>query len=592
MDKKIKRYLKIAVTVVIVALFVWFLILYPLTTFRKYEKQMTEAAEKYFVIKPGELPTGERIKTLTLQDLFFGSYIKEDLYIPYTKEPCSLKDSWVKVRKENDEYKYYTYLKCGILSSTIDHKGPTITLNGDEKMTVTRGEKFTDPGVKSVVDNKDGKMSTNKVTVTNNVDTSKTGTYEVNYVAFDSLSNKTEVKRTVEVVERLKSTTEKLLDGSKNFKGNPDNNYIYFSNILFRIIDVDGDNVRIVTNIDIANVNYDGVEKWLNDVFYKHLTDASKKLIVENKYCNMKLSDSNLNATECNSYTGKKKIYIPSITDINKAELDGNNYLKPGTISWTANEKDKNEAYVVRNFFIGSTGNYMSLAEKYNFGVKPVITIKGDALIKDGDGTIDNPFRLDDYTKAKADTPVSERNAGEYVDINGYPFRIIEADSDGTTKVIANFVLSSDSAQTLTSYGDNERIYNPTKKNNIGYFINNKASEYFDTSYFVNKNISVPIYKSDPAYGKEDSVKKYKVKFSAPSTYDMFSAGGNIGESYWFKDSSKDISLANAISNISSYMYGETMTGSFGVRVVGYLKSDVIINSGKGTSDNPYKVSR
>ena len=134
MNKKVKKYFKIIITVVIIALFVWFLIIYPLVSFKGYEKQMKEAAERYFVIKPGELPTGERIKTITLQDLFFGSYIKEDFYIPYTKEPCSLKDSWVKVRKENEEYKYYVYLKCGVLSSTVDHKGPVITLNGDEKM--------------------------------------------------------------------------------------------------------------------------------------------------------------------------------------------------------------------------------------------------------------------------------------------------------------------------------------------------------------------------------------------------------------------------------------------------------------------------
>ena len=28
----------------------------------------------------------------------------------------------------------------------------------------------------------------------------------------------------------------------------------------------------------------------------------------------------------------------------------------------------------------------------------------------------------------------------------------------------------------------------------------------------------------------------------------------------------------------------------FGVRVVGYLKKDVVVNSGKGTIDNPYKI--
>ena len=39
-------------------------------------------------------------------------------------------------------------------------------------------------------------------------------------------------------------------------------------------------------------------------------------------------------------------------------------------------------------------------------------------------------------------------------------------------------------------------------------------------------------------------------------------------------------------------MYGESIMNSFGVRVVGYLKKDATIVSGKGTKDSPYKISK
>ncbi len=591
MNKKVKKYFKIIITVVIIALFVWFLIIYPLVSFKGYEKQMKEAAERYFVIKPGELPTGERIKTITLQDLFFGSYIKEDFYIPYTKEPCSLKDSWVKVRKENEEYKYYVYLKCGVLSSTVDHKGPVITLNGDEKMTITKGDKFEDPGIKSVVDNKDGKIDVKKVETAGTVDTSKTGTYTITYTVLDSLNNKTEVKREVEVVERLKSTVKTLLGDKTSFTGEPENNYIYFSNMLFRIVDMDKDNVRIVSNTDISNVNYNGIEEWLDEVFYKHLNTASKKLIVENKYCNMSVSPENLTATECSSTTGNKKVYIPSIVDVNKAGNTVDNFMEPATMSWLGTAKDKNEAYIVRNFFTNDNSAFLSFDKKYNFGVRPIITIDGNTLIKSGTGTYDDPYYLGDSKKGKPNSLVSERETGEYLKISDYLFRIIETDNDGTTKVIAENSLRQDGANIKTSYADDNKIYNPKEKENVGYYINNRVSEYIDTSYFVNKNITVPIYKEDPAYKEETSTKKYKVKFSAPNTYDMFSAATN-NESYWLINSSKDNKLTNGISEIGAYMYGESIMNSFGVRVVGYLKKDATIVSGKGTKDSPYKISK
>ena len=204
MKSETVKKIKLLITFVIIIGFVWFLVVSPMITFRSNEKKLENAAKRYFELNSRELPTGERVKTVGLNTLYHKSFIEGDLYIPYTHKTCSIENSWVKVKKENNEYKYYTYLECGILSSTIDHKGPEITLNGGNSVTVGKGEKYTDLGVRSVIDNVDGKISTKEVTVKGEVDTSKVGTYEVKYIAFDSLSNKTEVTREVKVVQKLK----------------------------------------------------------------------------------------------------------------------------------------------------------------------------------------------------------------------------------------------------------------------------------------------------------------------------------------------------------------------------------------------------
>ena len=256
MQKKIIKKVKILVVIAIIVGFVWFLVVYPMISFHKNEKMLENAARNYFDLNKRELPTGERVKTVSLKTLYHKAFLEKDVLVPYSKKTCSLDQSWVKVRRENGEYKYYVYLECGVLSSNVDHRGPEIKLNGDSSITVSRGEEYKELGVKSVVDNNDGKLKTDDVTIKGSVDTSKIGTYEISYIAFDNLSNKTTVTRKVEVVQKLYNTVKPLLNGSTNFTGNPEGNYVRLSNILFRIYGVDNNkNVILVTDQDISNVN-------------------------------------------------------------------------------------------------------------------------------------------------------------------------------------------------------------------------------------------------------------------------------------------------------------------------------------------------
>ena len=103
-----------------------------------------------------------------------------------------------------------------MLQSSIDHTGPEIKLNGSEEVTIGLGSKYKEEGVKSVVDNTDGKLDVKDVVIKGNVDTSKVGTYEVEYVAFDSLKNRTSVTRKVNVINNLNSVVKKALNGAKN----------------------------------------------------------------------------------------------------------------------------------------------------------------------------------------------------------------------------------------------------------------------------------------------------------------------------------------------------------------------------------------
>ena len=597
--KKISKKIKFIIVIVLVVCFVWFLILSPMITFHNNEKVLENAARRYFELNPTLLPTGERIKKVSLETLYHGAYLKNDVFIPYTHKTCSVDNSWVKVRRENNDFKYYVYLECGLLSSSIDHKGPTIKLKGDNEITVDLGKEFKDPGVSSLVDNVDGKMKTTDVTVKSNVDTSKVGSYEISYTAYDSLNNKSMVTRKVVVVQKLYNTLKEKLGEANYYVGYPDDNYVRLSNILFRIVGVDNqNNVLLVTDEDIANVNFTKIDKWL-DYFYDHLNEKTKKMIIEKEYCNMTITDTTIDTTQCNSYTEKRKLYIPSVVEINNTiNESGLSYMKPGTMSWTANRKSKEEAYLTRNIFfeehMGKT--YLPYPVNHNYGVRPMMTISGDALIMGGDGNLTNPYLFGDVEKAKGGQLLNERYTGEYITIGGTLYRIIEPLEDGTTKVISYTTLGTyyDKIQTSASYDSDVIEYNPKKTTSVAYYINNNVTKFVDTTHFATHEIEVPIYKNAIIYGEEVKTEKYKVKLGAPNMYEMFStmpARNSDCASYWYINSSQAKRIVGAVSTIGVPLNQEISSYlESNIRIVGFLKKDTVITSGDGTFESPYRI--
>lgn len=596
MNKKVLSKVKLFITAVLVLAFVWFLVVSPMITFHDNEKKLEDAARRYFELNSNELPTGDNLKTLSLKTLYRKAFIKKDLYIPYTDKTCSIENSWVKVRRENGEYVYYTYLECGVLSSTVDHKGPVITLNGDKTITVGKGDEYKELGVKSVVDNVDGKLDTKNVKISGEVDTSKVGTYEITYTVLDSLNNKTIVTRQVEVVQKLNSTIKKTLGDAKNFTGYPENNYVRLSNMLFRVYGIDGDNnIILVSDEDIANVNYSKLDKWL-DYYYENLNDFTKSILVRTKYCNMTLTDTTLDTTKCSKYTSERYVYIPSVIEVNKAKDNkGKSFMRPATMSWVANNKDKKKAYLTRNVFFGNEREKTYLAYDVNnsYGVRPMITIKGSTLIVDGDGTQENPYVFGDTKRAKGGSLLNERYTGEYISIDGSVYRIIETEKDGTTKVISDFTVGSYVDKIVTS-SNPYKPYNPKDKSSAAYFINNKVSGYINTKHFTKHEIEVPIYKNKIIYGTEVETKKYEVVLSAPNMFEMFSAQPQNGNcaSYWMLNSSKKAGVAAAMFDEGAPVNDEEgyIKLKLRVRVVAFTKKGTTISSGEGTVNKPYII--
>lgn len=104
----------------------------------------------------------------------------------------------------------------------------------------------------------------------------------INLIGSRELSNNNDINDNI----TLNKKDINKYDNVKIFKGKNPDNYLYFSNILWRIISINKDGSLDITtenNINILkNVNYD-VNKYVNDIF---LNSIDKKNLVKVSYCN------------------------------------------------------------------------------------------------------------------------------------------------------------------------------------------------------------------------------------------------------------------------------------------------------------------
>lgn len=603
--KKIIRIIVLVVVLIIVLLLIWFLYLYPNRVFRENERLFSEAGERYYQINKNTLPSDEgRVISVSLRTLIKQEYL-EGLYEPYSNESCDMDDSNVKaVIKDNGNYEYYTYLKCGRYESDVDHEGPVITLNGDTTIKLNRGEEYTEQGVKSVRDNTDGDMSIDGVKISGDVDTSKVGTYEIVYTINDSLNNEGRVTRKVIVEESLSSVVKSATNATNNYyKGNALNNYVMFNNMVFRIVKVNDDNtVTIASDEVLASVDYtnDGrfanssLDSWLNDYFYNLLEKKYQNLIVSSTWCDDVINNDNYMTLECTRNSEKRNVGILSIQDYNNTLLNNISFLDYAGIVWYANMGSDNNPWTLTSLYDYPLKSE-PMNQEYLFNVRPAVTLKKNTKVLDGDGTIDNPYILVENNSARRNTLINERQVGEYINYSGYTWRISDITDDNTTEIIMTGAVVNNGEEISIGYQNSgAKVYNPNKEGNIGYQIINNVTRYVSTDLFTKTKIEVPIYNNRVTYEGKHDTKTYNNIVTIPSTFDIFASKGDNTSSggYWLIDSSQEDNVKTVMNPVGTVSYTSvTDDTTRGVKLKAYLKDDVFISDGKGTLDEPYTIS-
>lgn len=290
-------------------------------------------------------------------------------------------------------------------------------------------------------------------------------------------------------------------------------------------------------------------------------------------------------------------------------KMDG--YLNNGLNWWTLTLYNRASGMWV----VSCEGSANSSNQINASGVRPAINLKSNIKVVDGEGTIDNPYRLEgDNDTDLSGILLNTRYSGEYIrfgnDENNL-YRIVSHETEGLTKITSAEPLKKYGAFIESVFGSNT-TYSST--NTIGTFLNGEyLTNYVDSTY---RNM---IEESSTWYlgtvGNGTSYKLAKYKDTAGTSITSKVAETKVGllrigelmagqfDRYVVKDGISSTGLTTHYwlitpynsSNMrgvrnDGYVYYGNMALARGVKPAINLKPNVIITDGLGTKEQPFEI--
>ena len=414
-------------------------------------------------------------------------------------------------------------------------------------------------------------------------------------------------------------------DGVDTFiTGEDPNNYIWYSGKLWRAVSINSEakTTKLVTQWNISTItynprnqtNFEGsyMEDWLNDTsvdgFLGNLRDYEDFIVTDSVW------DATLDATSLGSMArpnGEATVTATvGLLNIYEYQMSysgttySNGYLNNGLYWWSLTPYS---ASSVRLVYDNGYADYNSPSLAY--GVRPSINLKSSVKIVDGDGTIDNPYRLaGDNDTNLSGTLLNTRYSGEYIRLGNDEnnlYRIVSHENDSGTKIVSNEPLKS-SGNFITSAFDSDRSVNYSSSATIGTFLNGEyLTNYVDSIYSNMIEDSTTWYLGTVGSGTSYKLAKYSDTNMSSTTTSITEAkvgllrlgelmsgqfDRNDNNTYYWTLTPYSTSNVRGVNYVGSAYYG-TPARADGVRPSINLKSNVVITGGDGTKEQPFEIA-
>ena len=316
--------------------------------------------------------------------------------------------------------------------------------------------------------------------------------------------------------------------GGCYIKGNPNNNYIWYSGFLWRIMGINADGtIRMITDENVTAIpwgeyntaqDWDNsyAKEWLNNYFYPRL--KGNNIIKEETWCSETTTSSSSARTTCenNLSTQPSNVGLMTLDEYNLAG-SFNSYLKIGQYQWTMTPYSSSFAWLVSN---DGYANYISVTNTH--GLRAVINVNSDVTITGGNGTLGatwssqtGPYILNEDKSVEVTGKLNEKaTSGEYVLFVGRKYRVVDKDSNGNTKLILDSYYEETEGTVYTmSYGSNNTFSKDTgigqKLNSdvLNWLTNNSESEkaklvsdytWYQNNFASGQSYSVSLNEENP----------------------------------------------------------------------------------------------
>ena len=406
--------------------------------------------------------------------------------------------------------------------------------------------------------------------------------------------------------------------------GTDPNNYIWYSGKLWRAVSVNNEakTTKLVTQWNISSITYSSgstdfagsyMEDWLNDTsvdgFLGNLRDYENFIVTDATW------DATLDATSLGSITRPNG--TTTVTDavglLNMYEYQSsyhgttysNGYLNNGLYWWTLTPYSSSNVRCV-NYTGSADGKSPSRNSR---GVRPSINLKSSIRIVDGDGTVDNPYRLNgDNDTNLSGTLLSSRYSGEYIKFGNNEnnlYRIVSHENGTGTKITSAEPLKSTGTFITMNFGSNTTF---SSSNTIGTFLNGEyLTNYVDSTYIDMIEDSTTWYLGTVGSGSSYSYKNAKYTDASGTTTTSNVTEAKVGllrfgelmsgqfdrygnNTYYWTLTPYSSSSVWYVYNTGSANYFSPSGGSNVVRPSVNLKSNVQIINGDGTLNSPFEI--
>lgn len=296
------------------------------------------------------------------------------------------------------------------------------------------------------------------------------GTRFVKLYLANEEEKKIEKNSLVKVIKESNENNNNFKEINDNlyFINNADNNYLKYSNIMWRIIKINEDNsITAISNNSLTSLAFgentdiskSNILKWLNKTEEDYSGILEKELNNPHVYLqktNICLDEiDNINNNPCTNTNNDN--YISLLSTIDFANMGNkNSYVINDEFFYLENTNSEKEVWTVTD-----EGKVTTSIGNEIMGIRPVITIIPNVDYVNGNGKIDNPYTIENDNSL----------FGSYVKLGNNLWQIYEVNDDFVRLSLNDYLKVNNEIYTH-NYSSKNSYHNDTTYGTLAYYLN------------------------------------------------------------------------------------------------------------------------